>query len=418
MQCAYFSAGLCRSCTHLEVPYATQLRAKQQRVTDALSQYAPEWLAPQASAEAYFRNKAKMVVGGRTGRVTLGILDRQQHGVDLTGCELHERPLLNALPRLSSWINEVGLTPYSVPTKQGELKHVLLTVSPDAELAVRFVLRSEAQLGRIRRGLEALYEAVPGIRVVSANLQPEHKAVLEGDVEVSLSDADRLPMRLGEVTLQLGYRSFFQTNTEVTRALYARASEWITRAQPRTVWDLYCGVGGFALHAAAAARLGNRVPESSLHRPSPDSDTVRSDGPSFDRRSVQHQPAGDQIADSRDLDIVGVEVSEDAIVGAQLAAKEAGVAARFVAGDATEMAQRGERLADVVVVNPPRRGITSLAPWLDASGVERVIYSSCNPVTLQRDIAAMPGLQPVRAQLFDMFPHTEHAEVLVELVRR
>ena len=376
MQCAYFSADRCRSCTHLQVPYAEQLNAKQRSAEQWLSPWAPEWLAPQASEEAYFRNKAKMVVAGRTGRVTLGILDRQQQGVDLTGCELHERPLLDALPALSRWINETGLTPYSVPGRQGELKHVLLTVSPDAELALRFVMRSEAQIGRIRRGLDALREAVPGIRAVSANIQPEHKAVLEGDVEIGLGDEHRLPMRLGPVTLQLGNRSFFQTNTAVTRALYARASEWVLDGAPSSVWDLFCGVGGFALHAAARA------------------------------------------GGSESLDIVGVEVSEDAIAGARLAAETAGVDARFVAGDATQMAARGEPVPDVVIVNPPRRGITSLAPWLNDSGAGRIIYSSCNPKSLQRDIEAMPRFRPARAQLFDMFPHTAHSEVLVELVRR
>ena len=379
MQCAYFSADRCRSCTHLQVPYEEQLRQKQRAAASTLSQWSVDWLPAQASEEAYFRNKAKMVVGGRQGRVTLGILDRQQHGVDLTGCELHERPLLDALPALSRWINDSGLTPSSVPGRQGELKHVLLTVSPDAEIALRFVMRSEAQLGRIRRGLDALRAAVPGIRAVSANLQPEHKAVLEGDVEIELSDEHRLPMRLGPVTLQLGNRSFFQTNTPVTRALYARASEWVLDGEPGSVWDLFCGVGGFALHAAERARA----------------------------REVNVS-----------LDIVGVEVSEDAIEGAQLAAAAAGVDARFVAGDATQMAARGEAIPDVVIVNPPRRGITSLAAWLNDSGAERIIYSSCNPKTLQLDIEAMPRYRPARAQLFDMFPHTAHSEVLVELVRR
>ena len=376
MQCAYFSASRCHSCTRLETPYPQQLQLKQERVEQALDAWSPAWLAPHGSEEACFRNKAKMVVGGRTGRVTLGILDRQQAGVDLTGCELHERPLLDALPVLSSWINATGLTPYSVPQRQGELKHVIATVSPDGELSLRFVLRSEGQLGRLRRALEHLTRLIPGIRAVSVNLQPAHKAVLEGDSEIALL-GERLPMRLGAVALQLGYRSFFQTNTQVTRGLYARASEWVTDDAPRSVWDLYCGVGGFALHAAAAA----------------------------------------QQAGLADLDIVGVEVSEDAIAGAQLAAQQAGVRARFVAADATEMPARGEQLPDLVIVNPPRRGITTLAPWLESTGVQRVLYSSCNPATLRRDIEAMPSLRPVRAQLFDMFPHTDHAEVLVELVR-
>ena len=379
MQCAYYSAGRCRSCTLLEVPYEQQLASKDARVRELLQSTAPDlaWFAPQASAEANFRNKAKLVVGGRTGRISLGILDRQQVGIDLTGCELHEQPILAVLPAIAAWANETRLTPYSVRERQGEFKHVLLTVSPVGEFAMRLVLRSEGQLGRIRRALPQLIAAVPGLRVVSVNLQPEHKAVIEGAEEIVLTDERLLPMPLGPVTLQLGPRSFFQTNTQVTRALYARASEWIVDAAPSTMWDLYCGVGGFALHAAAAARDTHAAP-----------------------------------------DIVGVEVSVEAVASAQAAAEATGTDARFVAADAVQMQQLGERVPDLVLVNPPRRGIGDLAQWLEESGTQRIVYSSCNPTTLARDMAAMPSMRAERAQLFDMFPHTEHAEVLVELVRQ
>lgn len=380
MQCAYYSAGRCRSCTLLEVPYLEQLARKAASVRDLLHPVAQriDWLDPFGSAEANFRNKAKLAAGGRAGHVSLGILDRELYGIDLTGCELHEQPILTALPVLARWVSDTGLTPYTVPARQGELKHVLLTVSPAGEFAVRFVLRSEGQLGRIRRALPALQSALPSIRVVSVNLQPEHKAIIEGDTEIVLTRQRLLPMPLGEVTLQLGPRSFFQTNTGVTRGLYARASEWIVSSGAASMWDLYCGVGGFALHAAAAARSrGGEAP-----------------------------------------DIVGVEVSDEAVASAASAAADAAVNARFVAADAVQMRAMGERLPDLVLVNPPRRGIGDLANWLEESGAERVIYSSCNPVTLARDIAAMPSMRVTRGQLFDMFPHTEHAEVLVELVRQ
>ena len=93
---------------------------------------------------------------------------------------------------------------------------------------------------------------VPGARVVSMNLQPEHKAVLEGPDEHILTGADTLPMRVNDITLHLRPQSFFQTNTDVAGALYRQAAEWVAAAAPASVWDLYCGVGGFALHAARA----------------------------------------------------------------------------------------------------------------------------------------------------------------------
>ena len=111
----------------------------------------------------------------------------------------------------------------------------------------------------VERGLDLLRKAAPGLRVVSVNLQPEHKAVLEGEEEVVLTPADTLPMRVGEIVFHLRPRSFFQTNTTVTTALYGQARDWVGQIDPGSVLDLYCGVGGFALNAALAPGRQRRV---------------------------------------------------------------------------------------------------------------------------------------------------------------
>ncbi|MDO5738521.1 MAG: methyltransferase domain-containing protein, partial [Ornithinimicrobium sp.] len=256
MQCDYFDAQVCRSCTLMGTGYAAQLRDKQARVAATLERRAPfaRWLPPAPSVESGFRNKAKLVVGGRKGAPTLGILDPQGRGVDLRHCGLHEPGLAEAIPVLAQLIAASGLTPYDVPARQGELKHLIVTHSPDDELMIRLVLRSPGQLPRVQELLGELMRVLPTTRVVSVNLQPEHKAVLEGSEEAVLTTADTLPMRINDLTLHLPPRSFFQTNTAVAAALYRQSQVWIGEASPATVWDLYCGVGGFALHAAAAGR--------------------------------------------------------------------------------------------------------------------------------------------------------------------
>ena len=119
----------------------------------------------------------------------------------------------------------------------------------------------------------------------------------------------------------------------------------------------------------------------------------------------------------------GVEVSSGAISSAISAARHAGLsrsAASFIADDATAWAraQSPEDVPDVIVVNPPRRGIgTNLAAYLNECNAPRVIYSSCNPTSLATDLAAMPTLRPVEGRIFDMFPHTTHAEVALLLER-
>ena len=372
MQCGYFDAGACRSCTLMGTPYETQLASKVAHARALLAAWPDAvWLPPIASRPEGFRNKAKMVVGGTVEQPSLGILDASRHGVDLTGCGVLSAGLRAAFAPISSFITHARITPYDVPTRQGELKHVLLTQSPHGDLMVRFVLRSTEALGRIRKHLPTLLAELPQLAVATVNVLPEHKAVLEGDEEILLTADETLAMRLDGLVLHLRPGSFFQTNTEIALGLYAQAREWIDEVASASVWDLYCGVGGFALHVAAPGRT-----------------------------------------------VHGIEVSPAAVESARLSAAEAGLQqVTFVVGDAT--ASLAGEAPEAVIVNPPRRGLGDrLCATLDASGAATIVYSSCNAVSLARDIAAMPAYAPQRIRLFDMFPQTEHYEVMVLLTRR
>ncbi|WP_114422833.1 23S rRNA (uracil(747)-C(5))-methyltransferase RlmC [Nocardioides houyundeii] len=372
MDCAHYDAHRCRSCTLLEVPRADQLAAKTRQVQALLPDPDLEWQPPVVGPGERFRNKAKMVVGGTADAPTLGILDAAGSGIDLRDCPLHSAGLQAALPLLAAFISTAAIAPYDVTARRGELKHLLVTESEAGELMVRFVLRSQEPVTRIGKHLPGLLAALPRLRVVSVNLQPEHKAVLEGEREIVLHGST-LAMRVNDLTLHLRPQSFFQTNTEVAASLYRQAAAWVAEllpvgeTAPAQVWDLYCGVGGFALHLA---------------RPG--------------------------------LAVTGVEVSAEAVASARTSARELGAPAEFVAADATAWALAQDRSPDLVVVNPPRRGIGPvLAGWLEDSGVRHVLYSSCNAESLARDLAAMPSLRPRRAVLLDMFPQTRHYEVLV-----
>ena len=371
MHCGYFDTGTCRSCTLMGTPYDAQLRGKLEHAKNLLAAWPDAvWLPPMKSRPEAFRNKAKMVVGGTPGAPTLGILDPTQHGVDLTGCSILAPGLRAAFEPIKAFIGRARITPYDIPSRRGELKNVLLTESVDGELMLRFVLRSTEPLGRMQKHLSSLLGDLPQLVVVTANILPEHKAVLEGDEEIALSGGETLPMRLGDRVLHLRPASFFQTNTEIARGLYLQAQEWADEVDARSILDLYCGVGGFALHVAAPGRR-----------------------------------------------VHGVELSEPAVESARLSAAEAGLAdVTFAVGDATALVT-GQ--ADTIIVNPPRRGLGErLCATLESSGAATIIYSSCNAVTLARDIAAMPSYEPRTVRLFDMFPQTEHYEAMVLLIRR
>ena len=392
LRCHYFESGACRSCTLIETPYDRQLADAQERCRELLPQVpAAAWLPVSGSADRGFRNRAKLVVGGSPARVSLGILGPDGRGVDLRECAIQSPEIAAVIPTLAAFLERTGLPPYDVPGRRGEVKFVHVTSAPDGALMLRFVVRSERALEVLRGRLDELRRLVPQAEVISVNLLPEHKAVLEGEREEVLHGS-ALAMRLGTqdrpLTLYLQPRSFFQTNTGVARELYAQAVAWAERGDPASVWDLYCGVGGFALHIAAA--LGGA------------------------------------------REVLGIEISEAAVDAARRSAREAGVSARFVAADATEFAvsgagagasattassaPSGAELPELLVGNPPRRGLGApLAEWVEGSGIPSVIYSSCNPVSLARDLVAMPSYQVDAARVFDMFPHTSHLEVTVLL---
>lgn len=368
MKCDYYEAARCRSCSELPLAYAEQLARKQALAERALAGCSKaRWLAPVASAEAGFRNKAKMAVGGSIDAPTLGLLDSAGNGIDLMQCPLYPASMQAAFACIRSALIAARVPPYDLATRRGEAKYVLLTEAPGSgELLLRFVLRSREAVERLGKQVAALQAALPALRVVSANLLPEHKAVIEGDTEIVLTDCDSVRCRLNDIEFRLTPRSFLQTNSAVGAALYQQAREWIAGRAPASVWDLYCGVGGFALHAAAPGRS-----------------------------------------------VIGVEATAEAIA----AARSSNPALEWVCADATDWACAQADVADCVIVNPPRRGIgKQLAAWLNRSGAATLVYSSCNVDSLAGDLAALTNYRIEAARAFDMFPHTTHFETLVLLV--
>ncbi|QCR35815.1 23S rRNA (uracil(747)-C(5))-methyltransferase RlmC [Nissabacter sp. SGAir0207] len=375
MHCAQYDAGTCRSCQWLERPYAQQLDDKQQHLQHLLADRpVGQWLPPVAGPQQAFRNKAKMVVSGSVERPLLGMLHRDGTPVDLSDCPLYPDSFAPVFAVLKHFIARAGLTPYNVARKRGELKFILLTESTlDGGLMLRFVLRSEAKLTQLRAALPWLQQQLPQLRVISVNLQPVHMAILEGETEIMLTPQEALAEQFNQVPLYLRPRSFFQTNPQVAAALYATARRWVAELSVKGMWDLFCGVGGFGLHCA--------TPEMAL---------------------------------------TGIEISAEAIACARRSAQELGLPqVDFQALDSTRFATGEAQTPDLVLVNPPRRGIgAELCDYLSRMAPPAILYSSCNAESMARDLARLPDYRCEKVQLFDMFPHTAHYEVLVLLVRQ
>lgn len=374
MHCALYTAGTCRSCQWLEKPYPQQLTDKQHHLQSLLAERdVAHWLAPIAGEQGAFRNKAKMVVSGSVERPLLGMLHRDGTPVDLSGCPLYPASFAPMFAVLKSFIARAGLTPYNVARKRGELKYLLLTESTHSGgVMLRFVLRSESKLAQLRAALPWLQQQLPQLRVISANIQPVHMAIMEGELEIPLTEQQALEEQFNQVPLYIRPQSFFQTNPKVAAELYATARDWVRALGIESMWDLFCGVGGFGLHCAQT-----------------------------------------------DTRLTGIEISAEAIACARQSAKTLGLQqVNFQALDSTKFATAEGSVPQLVLVNPPRRGIgKDLCDYLNQMAPGYILYSSCNAETMAKDIGMLPDYSIERVQLFDMFPHTAHYEVLTLLVR-
>ncbi|EMO6898836.1 23S rRNA (uracil(747)-C(5))-methyltransferase RlmC [Pluralibacter gergoviae] len=374
MQCALYDAGRCRSCQWLERPVPQQLSAKLLDLRRLLADRpVSEWRAPAEGAEQGFRNKAKMVVSGSVEKPLLGILNRDGTAEDLTGCPLYPARFAPVFDVLKPFIARAGLTPYNVARRRGELKYLLLTESRlDGGMMLRFVLRSQTKVDPLRAALPWLRAQLPQLKVITANIQPVHMAIMEGEEEIFFTEQQALAERFNGVPLWIRPQSFFQTNPAVASELYAAARDWVRDLPVNHMWDLFCGVGGFGLHCA--------TPEMRL---------------------------------------TGIEIAPEAIACARQSAAELGLHnLHFQALDSTQFATGQQAAPDLVLVNPPRRGIgRTLCDYLSRMAPPYIIYSSCNAQSMANDIACLPDYRLERVQLFDMFPHTAHYEVLTLLVR-
>lgn len=395
LHCDYYQQQQCNSCQWIETHYAEQLQRKQQDLQQQLRQQLPalaltetQWFAPFASPISGFRNKAKMAVSGSVERPILGIVndpDDPQSAVDLCACPLYPSSMQTVFPQLKDFIARAGLVPYNLQKRRGELKYILLTESRySGKLMLRFVLRSDNKLSLIQRELNGLLNRLPQLAVVSVNIQPQHAAILEGEQEIFLTAQQVLEERFNQIPLFIRPQGFFQTNPVVASALYRQAQDWVQDLPISHLWDLFCGVGGFGLHCLAALK--------------------------------QSQP-------NKSFSLTGIEISESAIASAKLSATKLGLAestVRFQSLDSAAFAatdtDNARNKPDLVIVNPPRRGIGKpLVDFLNQLAPQFILYSSCNAVSMSKDLALLKNYQISKIRLFDMFPHTSHYETLLLL---
>jgi len=314
-----------------------------------------------------------MTVTGTLNAPCIGIVRSDLSSADLTECPLTPEPIRKLLRELKKLIGSHKLEPYSISARRGELKHIIVMADHAISSAiVRFVLRSTECVVRLRKCVSSLQEAFPWIQVVSCNIQPLPAALLEGPEEIVLTPTSHIREIYGDIPLYLSPQSFMQVTPAIATRLYQRAAVAAANQGFKKVLDLYCGAGGFSLHLA---------------------------------RHVEH--------------VTGVEVSQSAIASARRSASEIGASNTTFIADAVErfLTLKGIEKPDVVLVNPPRRGLTEdVRISLRELNPRTIFYSSCNPETFATDCQALSDTYHVTSiDPFDMFPMTEHIELFAAL---
>lgn len=322
------------------------------------------------------RNKAKLAVALIHGEITFGFYDNHMQFKHLEECPLHAPAINDVLIVLKKQLSLHHIIPYDLFTKKGELKFIIITYSESSnELLLRFVLRSTASLASLKKMTIELLSLNPVIKVVTANIQPTHQAILEGDEEIVLTETDCITHYFGEYSLFQGPRSFFQTNSGMALQLYKQFQTELSILPIHSLLDLYCGVGAFSF-----------------------------------------------FAEKHCSNVVGVEISDAAIFYANKAReKNNSVNVSFLAMDVADYLRHQQTAEfDAIIVNPPRRGLNdSIIAHLMRLTPNYLFYSSCNAETLHRDILQLESQYQIQSlQIFDMFPFTSHFETLVVLSKK
>ncbi len=374
MKCSFFLNSECNSCELLDKSYEETISLKVGELKKLFPGETEKLKAPVtlSSGCAGSRSKAKLAVFNLDGEMHFGFYSKDGAPKLLESCPLHSEGINELLPLLKDILKKYQITPYDLRTKKGEIKYILISKSTD-EFLVRFVLRSKESLDRLKKGAAELVSINPKIKVITANIQPVHQAIIEGNEEILLTYEKVIVHQFDEFKIALGARSFFQVTPEIAKTLYDTLSLEIKRDQPKSLIDLYCGVGAFSFYASRWCK-----------------------------------------------DVCGVEISKEAIECAKTSVELNKSNIDFHAMDVEDYLKKNPNKFDAVLVNPPRRGLnSSIIENIKGINPEYIYYSSCNAETMQRDYQELEkNYEIISLQLFDMFPYTTHFETLMCLKRR
>ncbi len=373
-ECKYFSK--CGGCTFWNCDYEHELSYKQKKVEDCLIRLG----GIQTQIEKirgcvdykHYRNKAQFPVTP----YGIGIYARNSHNVvDMNNCLIQDKVCRQILECIRMWMEKNDISAYDEVTDTGVIRHIYIR-SGDSGVQICLVTRTK-KIYKIEKLIADLKKLDIRISGVVQNINAKQTNVVLGDETKLIYGEKFLEDSIGDIKFKISPLSFYQVNKKQTKVLYDIAKEFADLGGNETVWDLYCGAGTIGLYLADKAKR-----------------------------------------------IIGVEVVEDAVKNARENAKLNDITnAEFYCGSAEKTApkllEKGLK-PDIVILDPPRKGCAELLiRTVVETNVEKVIYISCKPSTLARDLKYFEqhGYKTIKAVPVDMFPRTPHVECVVLMSR-
>lgn len=327
----------------------------------------------------HYRNKAQVPVGERNGRLITGFYKPRTHEIiDTDESVIHMEAINDAIKIVKEICSELGVTAYNEEAHTGVLRHIMARFGRKTdELMIVLITRTE-KLPHREEIVGKIVAALPNVKSIVHNVNPKRTNVILGEKTQVLWGQDVIYDYIGNVKFAISPRSFYQVNPVQTKVLYDKALAYAGLTGEEIVFDAYCGIGTISLFLAQQAKK-----------------------------------------------VYGVEVVPDAINDAKKNADLNGnTNVEFSVGEAEVVipnwAEEGIH-ADVIVVDPPRKGCdAALLKTIIEMKPKRVVYVSCNPATLARDLGILEagGYQTLEVQPVDMFPMTMHVECCALLIKK
>lgn len=374
----------CGGCQFQHVDYEEQLILKRQTVVDAVSRIgkiADVIIHPTIGAREpwYYRNKMQFPIGTVSGQVAVGCFAQGTHQIINTEhCYIQHPDNDSIAQTVQQVVTELGISTYDEHTGRGTMRHVIGRVGIATGEIMVVLVTATSNLPKKENIIERLRQRMPNIVSIIQNVNNKQTNVILGNQMKTLWGRDTITDRLGKFIFHISARSFFQVNTKQAEVLYNKAVEYAGLTGQETVIDAYCGTGTITLFLAEKAAK-----------------------------------------------VYGIEIVEPAIRDAWRNVELNQVKnVEFTVGDAVDimprMFKQGLR-PETIVIDPPRAGCEKkVLETFAAMEPGRIVYVSCNPSSLARDLAVLVELGYITREIqpVDMFPHTYHVESVALIVKK